>query len=507
MTLATWPQGSDALALADLILRGELSAREALESAIDRGERLNGQLNALCNPAHELARAQADERDRELREARRSSARLADLRRSQPFFGVPMPLKDLSTAARGLASTMGSRLFGAIDWDLDCALVTRYREAGFVLYARTTSPEMGISPSTEARAYGGPTRNPWNLAHSAGGSSGGAAAVVAARIVPIAHASDGAGSIRIPAACCGLVGLKPSRGLIPSGPLSGEGWGGLATEHVVSLSVRDTAMALDCTAGADVGAPYAAPHYAGAMPMVNDAGASLGGLRIALMPTTLDGAPVHPEVAAAVHASAQLLEGLGHTVRQARPSVSTREILEPVVRVVASGTAMAIDQRLAALGRDLDIDDLEPTTRSAHAFGRSMSAPQYLATLASLHRLNRRIGAFFDPSSPDGGFDVLLCPVLAEPPAPVGRWAMNNPDFVDYRLGPQGLIHYSPFCPLANMTGQPALSLPLGMSQAGLPIGVQFVGRFGEDARLLALAAQVEAAQPWARRLPPTVAG
>ena len=243
MTRPTWPQGSDALALADLILRGELSAREALESAIERGERVDGQLNALCNPAHDAARAQADALDTRLREARRSSARLAALRRSSPFFGVPMPLKDLGTAAIGLPSTMGSRLFGAIAWDVDSALVARYREAGFVLYARTTSPEMGISPSTEAVAYGGPTRNPWNPAHSSGGSSGGAAAVVAARVVPIAHASDGAGSIRIPAACCGLVGLKPTRGLIPSGPLSGEGWGGLATEHVVSLSVRDSAMA------------------------------------------------------------------------------------------------------------------------------------------------------------------------------------------------------------------------------------------------------------------------
>ncbi len=507
MTRPTWPQGSDALALADLILRGELSAREALESAIERGERVDGQLNALCNPAHDAARAQADALDTRLREARRSSARLAALRRSSPFFGVPMPLKDLGTAAIGLPSTMGSRLFGAIAWDVDSALVARYREAGFVLYARTTSPEMGISPSTEAVAYGGPTRNPWNPAHSSGGSSGGAAAVVAARVVPIAHASDGAGSIRIPAACCGLVGLKPTRGLIPSGPLSGEGWGGLATEHVVSLSVRDSAMALDCTAGADVGAPYAAPRYTGAIAGVEDAGASQGSLRIAVMPTTLEGEPVHPAVAASVTGAARLLESLGHTVIEARPAVGTREILEPVMRIVASGTAMAIDQRLAALGRPANADELEPTTRSAHALGRQLSAADYLASLATLHRLNRRIGAFFHGSDGQPGFDVLVCPVLAEPPAELGRWAMSHPDFLEYRLGPQGLIRYSPFCPLANMTGQPALSLPLGMSPQRLPIGVQFIGRFGEDARLLALAAQLEMAQPWMRTLPAVLAG
>lgn len=507
MSMPTWPLGSDALALAELILRGELSAREALESAIDRAARADPAINALCNPAHEQARSQAFALDTELARARRTTDGLARLRRERPFFGVPMPLKDLSAAAWGLPSTMGSRLFGRIEWSLDSSLVARYRKAGFVLFARSTSPEMGISPATEARAYGGPTRNPWNPAFSAGGSSGGAAAAVAARIVPIAHASDGAGSIRIPAACCGLVGLKPTRGLVPGGPLNGEGWGGLSTEHVVSLSVRDSAMALHMTAGSDPGALYSAPAWRDPMPGVL-APETLGRLRVALMDSTLEGAPVHPEVAEAVRAAGRLLEALGHTVTPARPALRTREMLEPVMRVVASGVAMAIDNHLARRGRGLADEELEPTTRSAWEYGRSLSAPQYLASLSALNALNRRVADFFTPGGdPQAGFDVLVCPVLAEPPALVGRWAMDNPDFLDYRLGPSGIMSYSPFCPLANMTGQPAISLPLATSSTGLPIGVQIAGRFGEDARLLALAAQLEAAQPWIRRLPGVVAG
>jgi len=505
MAEAGWPLQADALEVAALIADGEISAEEALEYAASRAQRLDPQLNALCNPALEAGRRDARAIDAELVAARRSPDALARLRRDRPFLGVPTLLKDLATAACGIPSTMGSRLFGKIQWPVDSELVRRYRRAGFVLFGRTTSPEMGISPSTEATAYGGPTRNPWDTGHSAGGSSGGAAAAVAARIVPIAHASDGAGSIRIPAACCGLVGLKPSRGLIPAGPLVGEAWGGLATEHVVTQTVRDCAAALDASAGRDAGAPYAAPAYAGSLAAVEaiGKGGTLRPLRIALLATTLDGEPVHPEVATAVQEAAAVLGTLGHHVEAAAPQVTTEQIVRPMMNVIACGTAMAIDIELRRRGRALQADDVEPTTRGAWEYGRSLSGPQYLESLGTMHRIDRLIGEFFEGSDARTGFDAMVLPVLAEPPAQLGRWTMSNPDFLDYRLGPKGLIRYSPFTPLANMTGQPAISLPLAMSAQGLPIGVQLVGRFGADTLLLELAAQLELAMPWRERVAP----
>jgi len=499
-----WPIDADALALAATIRSGRIGALEALDAAIAEAQRLNPQLNALCNPAYEAGREAARLADASLVAARRDANAMSLLARTRPFLGVPTLLKDLSNAAIGIPSTMGSRLFGRIDWQVDSALAARYRRAGFVLFGRTTSPEMGISPSTEALAYGGPTRNPWNTAYSAGGSSGGAAAAVAARIVPVANASDGAGSIRIPASCCGLVGLKPTRGLMPAGPLAGEGWGGLATEHVVSLTVRDTAAVLDCTAGSDPGAPYSAPAYTGALDPVLavSTGAPLRPLRIAVLNTTLDGEPVHPEVASAVDEAASLLEEFGHLVGAGGPKIATMEMLRPLMNVIACGTAMAVDAHLRARGRGLGPDELEATTRAAVEYGRSLSGPQYLESLGALHRLNRRVAEFFTPDDGSTGWDVLLAPVLAEPPAPIGRWAMDNPDFIDYRLGPNGIVRYSPFTPLANMSGQPAMSVPFATSSNGLPIGVQLIGRFGEDTLLLELAAQIELARPWIDRVP-----
>ena len=497
----------DALALADDIAAGRIGALEALDAAIARCEAVNGEINAVCNPAFELGREQAREIDDELAVARRAAGGLQALRRQRPFLGVPSLLKDLSTAAVGLPSTMGSRLFGAIDWPLDCALVERYRRAGFVFFGRTTSPEMGISPSTEARAYGGPTRNPWSTTHSPGGSSGGAGAAVAADIVTIAHATDGAGSIRIPATNCGLFGLKPSRGLIPAGPLAGEGWGSLATEHVVARSVRDSAMALDVSAGADIGAPYAAParpvsfltEVEEALAWMEAAAERRMPLRIAVTWRTLDGEAVHPEVEQAVRDAARLLESLGHVVEEAAPAVATLEVLKPMLDIITSGTAMAVGIAERKRGRPASDDELEPTTRSAVAHGRSLSAPQYMEALATVHRITRQVGQFMaGDGSASSGYDMMLSPVLATPPIELGRIAMSHPDFIDYRIGPNGIIRYSPFTPLANATGQPSASVPLALSEGGLPIGVMLTGRFGEDHRVLQLAAQIERARPWA---------
>ena len=491
----------DGLALGEQVARRETTATALLETALALAAQRNPKVNALDTIAADRARARAARLDAELDDLPDDDARV-ELLRARPFLGVPLPLKDLGTACVDLPSSMGSAFFRFHAWEQDAVLVERYREAGFVPFARCTSPELGVNPSTEAAVYGGPTRNPWHLGHSAGGSSGGAAAAVAARIVPIAHASDGLGSIRIPASCCGLVGLKPTRGLMPAGPLVGEAWGGMATEHVVSRTVRDTAIALDATAGADAGAPYAAPAYAaGDARRAIAAGArgELPRLRIALLDTSHDGSPVHPEVAEATRAFARRLEALGHHIEPDGPRFDPLELLLPALEIVACGTAMSVDARARAIGRAPREDELSPAIHGACALARGIDGARYLQQLGALHRFVRRVTPFWDR------YDVLLTPVLAEPPAVLGRFAMQDADFVRYRTGPDGIGRYSPFTPLANATGQPAVAVPAGRSTQGLPIGVQLVGRFGTDAALLGLAAEIEADAPWADRIAPLV--
>jgi amidase len=470
---------ADATALARAIRTKELSCSEAFNASWKTIEEQNPRLGAVCFQSWEIGISQAKQLDTEL--SKLTIDERVALEKTRPFFGVPSLMKDLATAAIGLPSQMGSRAvnqgLGPVNWAFDSELVARYRKVGLNLFGRTTSPEFGISASTEAKAYeflGGPTRNPYSVDHSAGGSSGGAAAAVASRMVLIANASDGAGSIRIPASCCGLYGLKPSRGLMPAGPQIGEAWGGLATEHVLSHSVRDSEAMLRATMGIDLGAPYAQP-----MPVA----ASHKPLRIALCDTTFEGEPVHAEVAAAIRAVAKRCEALGHIVEIARPPVNTREVIDAVVRLMACGTAMVVNR----WGYQAHIEALlEPATQGAVALGRSTSAPQYLELLSRLHRITREVAAFHQ------NYDVMLCPTLAEPPALLGRFAMSNADYLDYRLGPNGVWKYSPFTPLANATGQPSMSIPAGKSSAGLPIGAMLTGRFGEDFVVLGLAASLE---------------
>lgn len=484
-----WFSG-DATALAEGVVRGEFSASEALLRTLADLDARNPGLNAIALHAPALARAQAQALDAELDACRDDAARAALLRR-RPFFGVPMPLKDLgpATAHRGLPSRMGSRLFGdaGLPWPADGALTRRYQDAGLVFFGRTTVPEMGISASTEALAYGGPTRNPWNPAHSAGGSSGGAGALTAAGVVTIAHANDGAGSIRIPASACGLIGLKPSRGLIPCGPLAGEGWGGMAIDHVLTRSVRDGAAALDVSAGADAGAPYAAPAAPAGGYRAALAAPPPQRLRIALCNRFFEGDAVHADVAAAVDAFARRLEALGHAVEPAAPGFATLDVVRPVMIGVACGTAQVLEAIAAGRGRAIGEDEVEPVTWGALGVGRSTGATAYLDAIAALQALGRRMAEFH------ARFDLLLTPTLAEPPARLGRFAMRNPDFVAYRLGPEGLWRYTPFTPLANATGAPSISLPAGRSAAGLPIGAMLTAPFGADALLLRVAAQWEA--------------
>jgi amidase len=469
----------DACALAQAISAGRLSCREAFEASWAEIEVLNPSLGAVCFQSWQVGLENATALDAEL--AALSPDGLKQLIDQRPFFGVPSLMKDLANAAIGLPSQLGSRAInrgiGPIHWSLDSELVRRYRTAGLNLFGRTTSPEMGISASTEASAYeflGGPTRNPFHPEYSAGGSSGGAAAAVASRMVLIANASDGAGSIRIPASCCGLIGLKPSRGLMPAGPQIGEAWGGLATEHVLALTVRDCEAMLRATMGTDLGAPYGAPN------LLIDKKKQL---RIALCDTTFDGTPIDIQVAAAVRRVAQRCESLGHVVEFAKPPVDTLEVIDAVVRLMACGTAMVVNR----WGYGAHIESLlEPATQGAVALGRATSAPQYLELLGKLHRITREIAAFHST------YDVMLCPTLAEPPAKLGRFVMANANYLDYRLGESGVWKYSPFTPLANATGQPSMSIPAGTSTLGLPLGAMLTGRFGEDFVLLSLAAELE---------------
>lgn len=481
----------DASALAQSIARGECSAQQALQRTLADVAAMNPALNAVCLLRPEVAQASAAAVDADLAGCSDSAARAALLRR-RPFLGVPLLIKDVgaATAHPDFPSRMGSRVFGLQGhaWSAMGALAQRYIDAGFVIFGRSTSPEMGISASTEAVAYGGPTRSPWNTAHSAGGSSGGAGAATASGMVTIAHANDGAGSIRIPASACGLIGLKPSRGLLPMGPLAGEGWGGLAIDHVLTRSVRDCVAALQATAGADPGAPYAGPtqpaNWADAVAEPPPP------LRIALCNRFFEGDAVHPDVARAVAAFAEQLRSLGHEVDEAGPDLATLDVVRPVMQVVATGIAMGLQDIAKARGRELTPDELEPAVWDALRVGRSLSGSDYLRALSSLHALGRTMASFHER------YDLLLTPTLAEPPARLGRFAMNNPDFIDYRLGPEGLWRYSPFTPLANATGAPSISLPAGLSSTGLPIGAMLSAPLGEDALLLRVAAQWESAQP-----------
>ncbi len=499
---------NDATGIAARVVTGELQAEALLDASLARIEALDDRLGAVCWIDADVGREAARAVDQEVAAVagRRDGQR--ELLRRRPFAGVPFLLKDLGLAARGLPSQMGSRLFGSltgapVHWQIDAELVRRYRSAGLVIFGRTTTPELGISASTEARAYGRPTRNPWDLSRSAGGSSGGAGAAVAARLVPIAHASDGAGSIRIPASCCGLVGLKPSRALIPNGPLAGEGWGGFATEHVLTQSVRDCALALAISAGADVGAAYASPpvSLARLREIASGAAQSHRGerLRIGFVDTTFEGDAIDPRVAQAIRqAVAALREKGGHEVQPVQVPVQTQDIVETVIRTMTCWTAAGIVAFCRQAGLDpagLPEDALEPSTWGALRAGRQADSAEYIALLARTNRIARSIGSAFE------AFDVVVMPVLAEPPAALGRFAMTNPDYLDYRLGARGLIHYSPFAPLANLTGQPAVSLPLAMAD-GLPVGIQLIGRMGGDAELLELCADLERWLPWHARRP-----
>lgn len=464
----------DATAQAELVRRREVSPLELVDAAIARIERHNPKLNAVVQTQFDTARL-------------RAKGALPQ----GPFTGVPFLLKDLLTAQEGYPLTGGARFGKDFVPDHDSELVKRHLRAGLVVLGKTNTPELGLLPTTEGALLGA-CRNPWNVGRSPGGSSGGAAAAVASGMVPFAHASDGGGSIRIPASCCGLFGLKPTRGRNPTGPELADPYHWLVVEHALTRSVRDSAALLDATEGPDLGAPYTAPPRA--RPYALEVGAPPGRLRVGLALRNSVGAPVHPECLAAVAATARLLEGLGHSVLEGSLEVPGDEALgQHFMTVWAAGVVYSIDRLAQRTGRAPEAGHFEPFTWALYEFGQGQGLSAYLLAQAELLRFSRLIARRFED------VDVWLLPTVTEPAPPLGTF--DAP--ADEPLAPLfRSAAFTPYCPMANMTGYPAMSVPLHWSPEGLPVGVQFIGRYGDEATLFRLAAQLEAAHPWTHRRP-----
>ena len=464
----------DGLALAELVRTGAVTAQELLAVAIDLAETHNPTLNSIVTPMYD--------------EARQVAKAVED--GDGPFTGVPFLLKDLGDAYAGVRLTGGSAVLQNFVPDYDSEIVRRYKQAGLITFGKTNTPEFGLLPTTESRLLG-PCRNPWHTDHSTGGSSGGAAAAVAVGIVPVAHASDGAGSIRIPASCCGLFGLKPTRARTPKGPLLGDTTSGLSISHCISRTVRDSAALLDATAGADVGDPYVAPVQE--RPFLDETRTSSGKLRIAFTTKAPTGVPIHEDCVTAVNHTVYLLQELGHEVVEASPQMDAERFMQAFLALWAAGAAWSVKGLALLSGLPVKPEMYEPLTYALYEQGEQLSSADYLLAIQAVQQISRQIAQFFLD------VDVWLTPVLADPPPPLGHFdpAADNP-----MLGMERAIAYVPFTPIANATGQPAMSVPLYWNEAGLPIGSHFIGRFGDEATLFRLAAQLETAQPWADRFP-----
>ncbi|MCP4749981.1 MAG: amidase [Proteobacteria bacterium] len=485
----------DGLGLAELVAKKEVSALELCEEAIERIERSNPKLNAVVTPMFDHAR-------RSIRENPPQG----------PFAGVPFLLKDLLVAYAGVPLTMGCK--GLRDYipDRDSELVSRFKKAGLVILGKTNCPEFGLMGVTEPELHG-PTRNPWNTEHTPGGSSGGSAAAVAGGMVPLASGGDGGGSIRIPSSHCGLFGLKPTRGRIPTGPETGELWQGAAIEHVLCRSVRDSAAMLDAVQGADVGAPYLIQpperSYLEETERIPEK------LKIAFNTISPVDTPVDPECEKAVEDTVKLLESLGHTVEEARPEVDGKALANSYMTLYFGEVAADIDEMEAKLGRKAGQGDVETLTWTLGLLGRTFSAGHFVKAMRQWGTASRIMGEFHTT------YDLYLTPTVAAPPVRIGELEPKPAERVmmklvnTLKLG--GLLKASgmtdklaveslsktPFTQLANFTGQPAMSVPLHWTPDGLPIGVQFFGRFGDEATLFRLAAQLENEKPWKNKRPP----
>jgi amidase len=468
----------DAIGQAELLRRREVGPTELVDAAIARLERLNPELNSVIHPALERAR-------------RRIAAGVP----SGPLAGVPTLMKDIGGLEAGEPCHAGMRALKEARWteSVDGYFTRKVVQAGLVSLGRTSTPELALLPTTEPDAYGA-THNPWNLRYSAGGSSGGAAAAVAAGIVPVAHASDGGGSIRGPASMCGLVGLKPSRGRCSFGPTLGERWSGFSCEFFVTRSVRDTALLLDLVAGAMPGDPYTAPPPA--TPWMTALDGARRPLRVGVMRAGPRETPLHAENLAAVEKTARALADLGHVVDETHPeALDDPQSVSAYITVVSSAVARALDASGEKIGRPLEAHDVEPLTWALAENGRRVTATQLLATIEYVHAFGRRLAAWWE-----GGFDVLLTATQAAPPPELGYVTSTpeEPFRAFMRAAPYGVCTL-PF----NLSGQPAISVPVHMTSDGLPIGVQLVTPFAREDMLITVAAQLEQALPWSSRIPP----
>lgn len=475
-TIADDTRWMDATAQAELVSSGAATPLELLEAAIERIEEHDAPLNSVVMKWYEHAREVAE---------RGPSP-------DAPFGGVPFLLKDLWASYRGQVLTNGNAALKESQpvSPADTTLVSRFRAAGLVTLGRTNSPELGSVPVTEPVAYG-PTRNPWDTSRTPGGSSGGAGAAVAAGLVPIAHASDGGGSIRIPASCCGLIGLKPSQGRITLGPQRTES--GLSVELCVSRSVRDTARLLDAVHGPGVGDTVIAPPPL--RPYAAEVGADPGRLRIGLLDVHPTGGPLHDDCVDAVRSAATLLESLGHDVEIGYPTtLSDGSFTRRFMSIWATMMAIGVEAYGDAIGRTLTADEVEPVNWAQAEFAKQLSAVDYAKSLAAVAEYRRQTHQWWDD-----GWDLLLTPTLAEPPVPIGALDAQPGDPM---AGMRRAAEFVPFTPAFNTSGQPAINVPLQWNADGLPIGVQLVAAYGREDVLIRVASQLETAAPWAARTP-----
>jgi amidase len=497
-TLSEYDQ-LDALGLAQLVRNKEIEPLELVDAAIERIEARNPSVNAVIHAMFEQARSRA-----------------VEPLPVGPFTGVPFLLKDLLDAYAEAPMTSGSRFLQGYVPDVDSEFVTRLKAAGVIVVGKTNAPEMGLTPYTEPELHG-PTRNPWNPERTAGGSSGGSGAAVAARMAPMASGGDGGGSIRIPASCCGLFGLKPTRGRTPTGPVFGELWEGLVVSHVLTRSVRDSAAMLDAVAGPDAGAPYSAPPPSRSF--LAETETHPGALRIAYTAHPFLGNALHRDCIAGLDATVSLLDALGHNVEEATPHVDGDELALAFATLICGQVAADITEAGRLMGKKPTRQGFEPATWALSLLAKTIPVDDYIIAVRTLQRASRSIGRFFED------YDLLLTPTLAAPPPPVGSLQPSSSDLRQLRLAgqigsgrllaaggmltklSQQLFDFIGSAPLYNFTGQPAMSVPLHWNGDGLPIGMQFAARFGEETTLLRLAGQLEQAAPWMEKTPGMVSG